>query len=186
MRSVPPLETRTGGGLDNDVTWVLYLAKSPTHAVAEVLREFRGRSFETRPHGPPARTRRRESAEAVMAEIADRWDPEGLLHYGIRADAPALPESERAVTQAGVRARSTTRERQASGGGRRVMHCTVVFVDRVPLNRPSFGSPVMLGVKHSAVFTAGSRAADALNANRPRSARSDDQTECRVCALTGS
>ncbi len=159
LRSVPPVEKQIGGRFDNDATSVLYLGETPEHAVAEVLRQFRGRSLKPahlRQHGFPLALVEVTVPGQILAEAPDLADPEVLLRYGLRADTLALPESERAITQAVSRKLYDAGLRgfrwwSAIHGG---WHSTVLFVDRVPLDTLGFGVPLSLVLDHPAVVAA--------------------------------
>lgn len=159
VRSVPPVEKQTGGRFDNDATSVLYLAEYPEHAVAEVLRQFRGRPFRAghlRQYGFPLTLVEVAVPAEVISAIADLGDPQTLLRHGLRADTLALPESERAITQA-VSRRLYDADLpgfqwwSAVHGG---WHSTILFVDRVPLETLRFGTPTPLDIRHPAVTVA--------------------------------
>jgi hypothetical protein len=159
VRSVPPVERQTGGRFDNEATSVLYLTESPEHAVAEILRQFRGRPLKPghlRQHGHPLALVEVRVPESTLARVADLGDPQVLLRYGLRADTLALPESERAITQ-GV---SRTLHEAGLPGFRwwsaihGAWHSTVFFVDRIPLEAFGFGVPVLLDTAHPAVVAA--------------------------------
>ena len=159
VRSVPPVEKQSGGSYDNNATAVLYLAEYPEHVVAEVLRQFRGRPLKTphlRQHGLPLSLVEVTIPGEIAVGIADLGDPVVLLRYGLRADTLALPESERAVTQAVSRKLYNEGLQgflwwSAIHGG---WHSTVLFVKRVPLERLGFGAPTILDIEHPAVITA--------------------------------
>lgn len=159
VRSVPPVEKQIGGRFDNDATSVLYLAEYPEHAVAEALRQFRGRPLKAahlRQHGFPLSLVEVTVPGEVTARVADLGDPQVLLRYRLRADTLALPESERAVTQAVSRTLYDAglpgfRWWSAIHGG---WHSTVLFIERVPLSILGFGTPATLHVDHPAVIAA--------------------------------
>ncbi|HEX2205587.1 MAG TPA: RES family NAD+ phosphorylase, partial [Longimicrobium sp.] len=153
MRSVAPGYRQTGGRFDLVTTSVLYLAETPAHGVAEVLRRFTGGVLS------PALLRLSRHPLALvevgvpldlLPEIADLGDPRVLLQHGVRPDTLALPESERTRTQevsrrlhaAGLRG---FRWWSAIHGG---WHSTVLFVDRVPLTTRALGTPELLTVCH--------------------------------------
>lgn len=159
VRSVPPVEKQIAGRFDNDATAVLYLGEFPEHAVAEVLRQFRGRSLRAghlRRSSLPLALVAVTVPGPIMAAVADLTDPQVLLHHGSRPDVLALPESERATTQAVSRRLYDAglpgfRWWSAIHGG---WHSTVLFVDRVPLEVLDFGTPVILDVDHLAATVA--------------------------------
>jgi hypothetical protein len=139
---------------------VLYLGEFPEHAVAEVLRQFRGRPLRAghlRRSGLPLALVDVAVPGHIIAALADLTDPRVLLHHGLRPDLLALPESERATTQwisrrlydAGL---PGFRWWSAIHGG---WHSSVLFVNRVPLDVLEFGTPVILDVDHPAVTAAG-------------------------------
>jgi len=159
VRSVPPVEKQIGGRFDNEATSVLYLGESGEHAVAEVLRQFRGRPLKPghlRQHGLPLALVDVTVPGSILEQIADLGDPEVLLRFGLRADTLALPESERTLTQ-GVSRRLYDaglpgfRWWSAIHGG---WHSTILFVNRVSLDALAFGTPVALDVGHPAVMAA--------------------------------
>lgn len=160
VRSVPPAELQTGGRFDAGIASVLYLGEYPEHAVAEVLREFRGRPLRAahlRKRGFPLALVEVSVPTRVLAEVADLADPTVLQRYSLRADALALPESERAITQA------ISRMLHGSGlPGFRwwsaihgAWHSTILFLDRVPLDTLGFGEPMILDAEHPSVRAAG-------------------------------
>jgi hypothetical protein len=159
VRSVPPVQRQTGGRFDNAATSVLYLGEFPEHAVAEVLRQFRGRPLraaQLRLNELPLALVEVTVPGEILDEVPDLGDPEILLRYGLRADTLALPEAERAITQAVSHTLYAAglpgfRWWSAIHGG---WHSTVLFIDRVPLDLLGFGSPVILDLEHPAVIAA--------------------------------
>lgn len=159
VRSVAPAHRQTGGRFDLGTSPVLYLAETPAHAAAEVLRRFSGRALIPlllhHSHHPLALVSA-ELPASVAAALVDLTNPETLVQLGIRPDSLALPESGRARTQALAR---QIYERGAPGfrwwsalhGG---WHSTVLFVDRVPLTSITFGEAELLTVEHPAVLEA--------------------------------
>ncbi len=159
VRSVPPAHVQKGGRFDIEATSVLYLGQYPEHATAEHLRQFRGRPLKPghlRQHGFPLSLVQVTLPAAIAASLADLGDPRILLHYGIRPDTLALPESARTLTEAvsqqlydhGLPGFSWW---SAIHGG---WHSNVLFVDRVPLDRLDFGEPEPLHMAHPAVIAA--------------------------------
>ncbi|HKP75911.1 MAG TPA: RES family NAD+ phosphorylase [Longimicrobiaceae bacterium] len=156
VRSVAPGHKQTGGRFDLGSTSVLYLAELPAHGVAEILRRFTGSVLipqllylNKRPLALVEVT----VPEGIAASLVDLNSPAVLQHLGIQPDELALPESERARTQAIARriydaGAPGFRWWSAIHGG---WHSTVVFVDRVPLAELEFGSPELLTTHHAAV-----------------------------------
>lgn len=159
VHSVAPGHKQTGGRFDLGRESVLYLAETPAHAVAEVLRRFTGSPL------TPALLRLSRYPLALVevglpSGLADRLvdlsDPEVLARLGIRPDTLALPASERRRTQEVARALHSRgfpgfRWWSAIHGG---WHSTILFVDRVPLDTLEFGRPEILTVDHPAVHEA--------------------------------
>jgi hypothetical protein len=163
-RSVAPAHAQNYGRFDlSGRPLVLYLAETPAHAVAEVLRGLKGSL------PPGARERHRVTAADLRAqrrrralvsarlpagageEIADLTDGATLAALGIRADH--LASRERRRTQAISRTVHT-----AGYAGLRWWsvlhgdwHTTVVFLDRIPLEQIEFGTPEPLSLAHPAV-----------------------------------
>ena len=159
VRSVAPGHRQTGGRFDLGTASVLYLAETPAHGVAEVLRRFTGSVLS------PALLRLGRHPLALVqvvvppeiaAGIVDLGDPRVLVRFGIRPDTLALPESGRRQTQeisrrlhaAGVRG---FRWWSAIHGG---WHSTILFVDRTPVSALRFGEPEPLTIDHPAVLEA--------------------------------
>jgi len=159
VRSVAPAHRQTGGRFDLGTSSVLYLGETPAHAVAEVLRRFSGRALSPlllrHSHLPLALVNAELAAE-IAAGLVDFTDPEVLRRLNVRPDTLALPESDRARTQAVSRLVYDSgapgfRWWSALHGG---WHSTILFVDRVPLASIRFGEPELLHVDHPAVTEA--------------------------------
>jgi len=103
VRSVAPAHRQTGGRFDLGTHPVLYLAETPAHAVAEVLRRFSGRALTPlllhHSHHPLALVGAELSAE-LSSGLVDLTDPATLVRLGVRPDTLALPASGRTQTQA--------------------------------------------------------------------------------------
>lgn len=94
-RYVVPAERQTRGRFDLGSSPVLYLAESPEHAVAELLRPFAGRRLsagQLRGAGHPLAVVRVELAASVAERIADLTVPALLFRHSIRPDALASRE----------------------------------------------------------------------------------------------
>jgi hypothetical protein len=92
----------------------------------------------------------------VAARLVDLADPATLVRVRVRPDTLALPESDRAQTQAVSRQIFESgapgfRWWSALHGG---WHSTVLFVERVPLPMLTFGEPEIVGIEHPAVMEA--------------------------------
>jgi RES domain-containing protein len=159
VRSVAPAHRQTGGRFDLGIAPVLYLAESPFHAVAEVLRRFSGRALDAellQSTVHPLALVAVHVPSSIAARLVDLADPEVLVRFGIRPDTLALPEASRAQTQAVSRriydaGLAGFRWWSAIHGG---WHSTVLFVDRAPLGSLGFGQPEVLAIDHPAVVGA--------------------------------
>jgi hypothetical protein len=97
---VIPAERQTKGRFDLGTSPVLYLAESPEHAVAELLRPFAGRQLAPallNGAGHPLALVEVRLDPGVVTLLADLTDAAVLLKHGIRPDA--LASRDRAVTQ---------------------------------------------------------------------------------------
>ncbi|HEX8692600.1 MAG TPA: RES family NAD+ phosphorylase [Longimicrobium sp.] len=164
---VVPAARQGKGRFDLGTTAVLYLAESPEHAAAELLRPFAGRRLSPSQLialRRPLALVRVELATALVERIADLTDPAVLLERGIRPDA--LASRERGVTQA------ISRRLHAAGlAGFRWWsalhgdwHALLLFVDRLGASELRYGAPEALTVSHPAVRAA----VDVLRMPRPR------------------
>ncbi|MBA2246445.1 MAG: RES family NAD+ phosphorylase [Gemmatimonadetes bacterium] len=162
LRYVPPPGKQTKGRFDLGTVPVLYLAETPEHAVAELLRPFTGQRI-TAAHllgaGHPLPLVSVTLPPELAAGIADLTDPAVLLRYGISPDA--LASRDRVRTQAISRSLHTAellgfRWWSALSGD---WHAIVLFLDRVPMARLGHGEPEPLSLAHPAVLDA----AHALN-----------------------
>ena len=157
-----PAERQVHGRFDLGTSPVTYLAETPEHAVAELLRPFTGRPLRAAHLRGAGHTLALVSvtlAEDIVPRIADLTDPAVLVAQGIRPDALASPER--------VRTQAISRALHAAGfAGFRWWsalhgdwHAVLLFVDRIPPDGLAFGAPKTLSVAHPAVV----EAARALN-----------------------
>lgn len=175
-RSVAPRHKQGGGRFDlPERTSVLYLAESPEHAYAELLRQFPAqllRRAHLRACGLPLAAVEVTLPADVSAALPDLGDPAELLRFGLRPDLLALPGTVRAETQAASRALHDAgvpgfRWWSALHGA---WHTTVLFVDRVPLERLRFGRPRAARLADPTVRAGAAAARMRLPAARPRAA----------------
>lgn len=153
---VPP-ERQTRGRFDLGTTPVLYLAESPPHAVAEMLRPFTGRRLhggQLRGAGHRLALVRAELRAEVAAQVEDLTDPAVLLRRGVRSDA--LASRDRAVTQGIARALHDAglagfRWWSALHGD---WHAVLLFMDRVRPVELVYDRPEPLSATHPAVLSA--------------------------------
>jgi hypothetical protein len=161
-----PAAQQTRGRFGLGTTPVLYLAESPEHAVAELLRPFTGRRLKPAQlvgAGHPLALVRVALAGEVAARLADLTSPMVLLRTGVRPDA--LASADRAVTQA------IARRLHADGlAGFRWWsalhgdwHSVLLFMDRVRDAHLAYDAPEELSVSHPAVGAA----ARVLRMDRP-------------------
>jgi hypothetical protein len=150
-----------GGRFDqHDQPPILYLAESAAHALGEVLQAFRGRTLRASHlfrNGKPLAVVRVELPPAVVDVIADCTDAATLQRLHIRPDE--LAHHDRVVTQAvGRRIYNAGvpgfRWWSALTGG---WHSVVLFVDRCPPKRWSWGTPERVTPTHPAVVAAAER-----------------------------
>jgi hypothetical protein len=159
---VVPAERQVHGRFDLGTSPVTYLAETPEHAVAELLRPFTGRPLRAahlRGAGRPLALVAVTLSAEVTANLADLTDPAVLLAQGIRPDALASRERQR--TQAISRALHAAgfagfRWWSALHGD---WHAVLLFGDRVQADGARFGEPRVLDADHPAV----AGAARALN-----------------------
>lgn len=164
VRSVAPPHLQNYGRFDlHGRPSVLYLAESPAHAVAEVLRGLK------RNPADPARHRLRPEdltgaghPRAIVpvrlpVQVAQRVPDFGcgdvLERFGVRADQ--LCSRERAVTQAAAR-RIYRHPDEVPGffwwsAFHGDWHVLLLFLDRVGLEQLEFGAPEIVTVDHPAV-----------------------------------
>lgn len=168
VRSVAPRTLQGGGRFDlPELTSVLYLGTSAAHGYAELFRRW-----------PTIRLREDHLYSAnghrlacvpvdlpldFHRDLPDLADGATLDRYGIRADTLALPPTRRAETQAVARTlwddgRAGFRWWSAFHGE---WHSTVLFVERVPADALSFGTPRYAAVDDPDVI-AGARAANMI------------------------
>jgi hypothetical protein len=164
VRSVAPPHMQNYGRFDlHGRPSVLYLAQTPAHALAEVLRGLK--------RNPADPQRYRVSREDLVAagnpralvpvrlplEIADRVPDFGrgdvLERFGVRADE--LCSRERKVTQAAAR-RIYQHPDEVPGffwwsAFHGDWHVLLLFLDRAPLDRLEFGDPRIVTVDDPAV-----------------------------------
>lgn len=168
LRSVAPAHRQNYGRFDlRGSPSVLYLAQSPAHALAEVLR-----GLKAHPAGPADRHRVMPDdlltpwgpraavgvrLPAVVADaVPDLARGETLARFGVRADE--LCSRERAVTQAAARRIHAHPDAvpgfcwwSALHGD---WHVVLLFLDRVGLDVLEFGEPEVLTLDHPAVAEA--------------------------------
>lgn len=164
IRSVAPAHLQNYGRFDlHGRPSVLYLAQTPGHAMAEVLRGLR------RAPGDPLRHRLTDGdllcAGHPRALVSARLPPElaervpdfacgdVLERFGVRADE--LSSRDRSVTQAAAR-RIYQHPDQVPGffwwsAFHGDWHVMVLFLDRAGLNALEWGEPQVVDVTHPAV-----------------------------------
>ena len=164
VRSVAPPHMQNYGRFDlHGRPSVLYLAQTPAHALAEVLR-----GLKRNPADPQRYRLSREDLVAagnpralvsarLPAELADRVPDFGrgdvLERFGVRADE--LCSRERKVTQAAAR-RIYQHPDEVPGffwwsAFHGDWHVLLLFLDRVPLKRLEFNEPRIVTVDDPAV-----------------------------------
>ena len=162
-RYVPPAGAQTGGRFDPGDVPVLYLAETPEHALAEILRRYTGKTLH--PGHLRVRDERtglfhpRALVRAWIPPMVDRALPDlgdgATLHrLGIRADT--LASADRDLTRAVARdlhARGVPGFRWWSAL-RGDWHVTVLFLDRVDARTVRYDTPDPLTVDHLAVRAA--------------------------------
>lgn len=148
VQSVAPRQAQGRGRFDlSDRTSVLYLATSPAHAYAEVLRGFP--TIPLADHHLVHATGHRLASVSVDVPLAfyealpDLAVGSVLDRYNVRADTLALPPTQRAATQAVARllwddAQAGFRWWSAFHGE---WHSTMLFVERAPMKDFIFGVP---------------------------------------------
>jgi len=149
---VPPPTGRGRFDLPREISYVLYLAESPEHAVAEMIQPWRGRRLS------PAHLRRathplalvRVTADISGTSVADLCDPEVLVNTGVAPDRSA--SRHRDVTQPLAR-----RVWDRGFAGLRWWssfwgdwHTCTLFTSRAAAGM-SFGEPERLAITHAAV-----------------------------------
>jgi hypothetical protein len=164
VRSVAPPHMQNYGRFDlNGRPSVLYLAQTPAHAVAEVLRGLKRNPADPLRHRlSPGDLTGAGHPRAVVpvrlpARLADRVPDFGcgetLERFGVRADE--LSSRERRVTQAAAR----RIHRHADGvpgfcwwsAFHGDWHVLLLFLDRAGLDVLEWGAPEILTVDHPAV-----------------------------------
>ncbi len=158
---VPPAGSQTGGRFDLGDVPVLYLAESPEHAVAEILRRFAGKPLRRshlrrRDRTQPATSYplalvAAEIPTSVAERLADLTDPVTLTDLGIRPDR--LASEDRRVTQAISRA---IYERGYPGfrwwsALKGDWHATILYLDRIDSGAMRYGNPDPLHPQHAVV-----------------------------------
>ncbi|MDB4951558.1 MAG: hypothetical protein JWM27_4207 [Gemmatimonadetes bacterium] len=157
-----PAARQVHGRFDLGTSPVLYLAETPEHAVAEMLRPFTGRTLRPahlRGAGHPLSLVAVTPSLEVRSGLADLTDPRVLVERGIRPDA--LASRDRTRTQTISRALHDAglagfRWWSALHGD---WHAVLLFADRVPAGGLAYGTPETLATEHPAV----AGAARALN-----------------------
>jgi hypothetical protein len=171
-RSVAPAHRQNYGRFDlNGRPLVLYLAETPVHAVAEVLRGLKrnpATPFDPGRHrvddedlwssGLPRALVDVRLPPGVTAAIPDLAEGAELTRFGVRADE--LSAGDRRVSRATARrihahpaAVPGFRWWSAFGGD---WHVVLLFLDRVSLADLDFGTPESLNLGHPAVIEAAS------------------------------
>jgi hypothetical protein len=154
---VVPAERQTKGRFDLGTTPVLYLAESPEHAVAELLRPFTGRRLaDPQLIGAGHRLALVEVAldPAVSPRLGDLTDPAVLLRYGIRPDLlasrnrPATQSISRSLFDQGL---SGFRWWSALHGD---WHALLLFLARIAPGELAYGDPEPLTLAQPAVAAA--------------------------------
>jgi hypothetical protein len=166
-RSVAPAHRQNYGRFDlSGRPLVLYLAETPAHAVAEVLRGLK-RSPAT-PFDPDRHRVTRDDLRSaglpralvdvrlppnVATDIPDLAEGAELARFGVRADE--LSANDRRVSRAAARrihahpdGVTGFRWWSAFGGD---WHVVLLFLDRIVLGGLDFGTPEILGLDHPAV-----------------------------------
>jgi hypothetical protein len=153
---IPP-GRQTKGRFDLGTTPVLYLAESPEHAIAELLRPFAGRAL--RPTqlvgaGHSLALVEVELEPAVFTRLVDLTDPAVLLKYGVRPDV--LASRSRAATQSVSRSLSDHglsgfRWWSALHGD---WHALLLFLARIAPGEIAYAPPEHLTPAHPAVVAA--------------------------------
>jgi hypothetical protein len=159
---IVPAERQVHGRFDLGNTPVLYLAETPEHAVAELLRPFTGRTLlpsHLRGAGHSLALVSVSLSTEITGRLADLTDPAVLVAQGIRPDA--LASRDRTRTQAVSRALHAAgftgfRWWSALHGD---WHAVLLFAGRVGAGGLRFGEPGALAVEDAAV----AGAARALN-----------------------
>ena len=140
-----------------DASPVWYLAESPVHAVAEVLQGLRGQTLDAddlRRFGHPLACVDAHVPAAFAARVVDLCDPSELARRDIRPDR--LASRELATTQRIARALHA----EGAAGFRwwsslsGDWHGTVLFVERLPVGVPAFGTPEPLAIASPVVRAA--------------------------------
>jgi hypothetical protein len=154
---VVPAERQTKGRFDLGTTSVLYLAESPEHAVAEMLRPFTGRPLQGAQllgAGRGLALVGVDLAHAAVTRCADLTDPAVLLRHSIHPDA--LASRNRATTQAISRSLFDAglpgfRWWSALHGD---WHALLLFLARIAPGEIAYAKPEHLTPAHPAVVAA--------------------------------
>lgn len=162
-RYFPPAGTQTGGRFDLGTPTVAYLARHPSHAVAELLQGFRGKSLrpEHLVRADPSNPGAFHSLAlvelflpaAVEARLADLCDPAVLVRHEIRPDH--LASRSRNVTQPIARRLHQHPEGYTGFCWWSALtgdwHVAVLFLDRIDIPKIGFGVPDAISPEHPAV-----------------------------------
>lgn len=156
-RYVVPAERQRHGRFDLGSSPVLYLAESPEHAVAELLRPFTGRCLSDAQlvnAGHPLALVEVRLDPGVASRLADLTDPAVLVACDIRPDQ--LASRNRMLTQAVSkslfdRGLPGFRWWSALHGD---WHAVLLFLTRISPVEMSYGNPEPLRVSHPAVVAA--------------------------------
>ena len=150
-RSVPPPHRQQYGRFDlGGRPPVVYLAETPSHAVAEVFRGLSGQTVTTAnlrsASGHPYAVVEVVVPEAIVTRCADLNDPAVLARHAIAPDA--LASANRARSQPVARTLHAAglhgfRWWSALHGD---WHARVLFLDRVSLDELGYGEPRVLGL----------------------------------------
>jgi hypothetical protein len=170
VRSVAPAHRQNYGRFDlNGRPLVLYLAETPAHGVAEVLRGLKrnpAMAFDPDRHritasdlqgsGFPRSLVQARLPPAIADRIPDLAEGDTLSRFGVRADH--LSTNMRAVSRRAARRIHSHPDGvpgfswwSAFGGD---WHVVLLFLDRAELADIEFGSPEILTINHPAVMEA--------------------------------
>jgi hypothetical protein len=167
VRSVAPAHRQNYGRFDlGGRPLVLYLAETPAHGVAEVLRGLKrnpATPFDPSRHrlaeddlrgsGHPRALVQARLPAAIADRVPDLAEGAALARFGVRADHLST----------GVRALSRKAARQIYAHGDAIpgftwwsafggdWHVTLLFLDRISLDEIEFGTPEILTLGHPAV-----------------------------------
>jgi hypothetical protein len=165
VRSVAPPHMQNYGRFDlNGRPSVLYLAQTPAHAVAEVLRGLKRNPADPDPYrvtrgdltaaGNPRALVTVRLPPGLADRVPDFARGEVLERFGVRADE--LCSRDRRVTQAAAR-RIHQHPDQVPGffwwsAFHGDWHVLLLFLDRMPLAGLEFGEPEIVTTAHPAVL----------------------------------